>query len=175
VAQGRSNGAPTHGVTIRLRAARRSASISLLLTRNIAALLGIALLHAATLGPLAPISDARRHGGAGQRTWHQTTLRVWLAASRGIGCLRSGELVSGWQANTAGLATPISISGALLALDGVVALFLPSLPPARTPTALSRATMLRDGILLLRIRVYRQSWWRRRCSGAATHCMTHSQ
>jgi len=34
------------------------ATISLLLTHNIAGLLGIALMHAAALGPIAPISDA---------------------------------------------------------------------------------------------------------------------
>src|SRR5262249_45387401 len=34
------------------------ATISLLLTRNIAASLSIVLLHAAMLGPIAPISDA---------------------------------------------------------------------------------------------------------------------
>jgi len=50
----------------------------------------------------------------------------------------------------------MSISGALLALGAMVALSLPSLPQARTPTASSRATMLRDGILLLRLPVYRR-------------------
>jgi len=50
----------------------------------------------------------------------------------------------------------MSISGALLAIGGMVALLLPSLPLARTPTAPHRATMLRDGILLLRLRVYRR-------------------
>jgi hypothetical protein len=50
----------------------------------------------------------------------------------------------------------MSISGALLVLGGIVALLLPSLPLARTPTASRRTTMLRDGILLLRIRAYRQ-------------------
>jgi PPP family 3-phenylpropionic acid transporter len=48
------------------------------------------------------------------------------------------------------------ISAALLALGSVVALLLPSLPRARNPTGLARATMLRDGILLLRLRVYRR-------------------
>src|SRR5690242_9067104 len=50
----------------------------------------------------------------------------------------------------------MSISGTLLVLGGIVALLLPSLPLARTPTASRRTTMLRDGILLLRIRVYRR-------------------
>src|SRR5690348_15780088 len=53
-----------------------------------------------------------------------------------------GALVSGWQANAAGLATPMSISGALLALGGMVALLLPSLPQDRTPTGSSRTTLL---------------------------------
>jgi MFS transporter, PPP family, 3-phenylpropionic acid transporter len=133
------------------------ATISLLLTRNFVALLGIALLHAATLGPISPISDALA-ATAAQASGRGTKRRFeygWLRAA-GSAAFALGTLVSGWQANAAGLATPISISGALLALGGMVALLLPSLPRARMPTAASRATMLRDGILLLRLPVYRR-------------------
>ena len=133
------------------------ATISLLLTRNFAALLGIALLHAAMLGPIAPMSDALA-ATAAQTSGRGTKRRFeygWLRAA-GSAAFALGTLVSGWQANAAGLATPMSISGALLALGGMVALLLPRLPQARTATASSRATMLRDGILLLRLPVYRR-------------------
>jgi MFS transporter, PPP family, 3-phenylpropionic acid transporter len=125
----------------------------LLLTRNIAALLGITLLHAAMLGPIAPISDALA-ATAAQVSGRGTGRRFdygWLRAS-GSAAFALGTLVSGWQADAAGLATAMSISGALLAI------LLPSLPLARTPTAPHRATMLRDGILLLRLRVFAEFW-----------------
>jgi hypothetical protein len=64
----------------------------------------------------------------------------------------------------------MSISGALPALGGMVAVFLPTLPRARTTTAPYRATMLRDGIVLLRLRIYR-----RIVVAAALLRTTHSQ
>ncbi len=133
------------------------ATVSLLLTRNVAALLGIALLHAAMLGPIAPISDAlaATAAEASGRGTGRCFDYGWLRAS-GSAAFALGTLASGWQAGATGLATPMSISGVLLALGGTVALLLPSLPQARTPTASSRATMLRDGILLLRLRIYRR-------------------
>jgi MFS transporter, PPP family, 3-phenylpropionic acid transporter len=79
----------------------------------------------------------------------------WLRAA-GSAAFALGTLVSGWQAGAAGLATAMWISGALLALGSVVGLLLPSLPLTRNAAGLSHATMLRDGILLLRIRVYRR-------------------
>jgi PPP family 3-phenylpropionic acid transporter len=133
------------------------ATVSLLLTRNIAALLGIALMHAAVLGPIAPISDALA-ATAAQASGRGAERRFeygWLRAA-GSAAFALGTLVSGWQANAAGLVTPMSISGALLALGGIVALLLPSVPQARTPTESSRTTILRDGILLLRLPVYRR-------------------
>jgi hypothetical protein len=44
---------------------------------------------------------------------------------------------------------------ALLVLGGAVVLLLPNLPLARSP-AMPRATMLRDGVLLLRLPIYRR-------------------
>jgi PPP family 3-phenylpropionic acid transporter len=120
-------------------------------------LLGIALLHAAMLGPIAPISDAlaataaQASGrGAGRRSEYG-----WLRAA-GSAAFAVGTLASGWQAGATGLATAMSISRALLVMGGMVALLLPGLPRTRTPTPPYRATMLRDGILLLRLRVYRR-------------------
>ena len=138
------------------------ASISLLLTRSLAGLLGVALLHAAMLGPIAPISDAlaataaqASRRGAGRRFDYG-----WVRAA-GSAAFALGTLVSGWQAGANGLATTMRTSGALLAFGGAVALLSPNLPQARSPaatppTAMPRASMLRDGVLLLRLRVYRR-------------------
>jgi PPP family 3-phenylpropionic acid transporter len=133
------------------------ATVSLLVTSGIPALLGIVLLHAATLGPIAPISDAlaataaQASGRGSERHFEYG----WLRAA-GSAAFALGTLASGWQAGQTGLATAMRISGALLALGGVVALLLPGLPQVRTPAPTSRPTMLRDGILLLRLRVYRR-------------------
>lgn len=133
------------------------ASISYLLTHSLAGLLCVALLHAAMLGPIAPISDAlastaaqASRSGAGWRFDYG-----WLRAV-GSAAFALGILVSGWQAGAAELATAMWTSGALLVLASIVALLLPNLPLAGSPTARLRATMLRDGLLLLRLPVYRR-------------------
>jgi PPP family 3-phenylpropionic acid transporter len=133
------------------------ATTSLVMTRNFAGLFGIVLLHAAVLGPIAPISDALA-ATAAQASGRDAGRRFdygWLRAA-GSAAFALGTLVSGWQAGATGLATAMWISGALLALGSVVALLLPSLPLATSPTPTSRATMFRDGVLLLRLRVYRR-------------------
>ncbi len=133
------------------------ATFSLLLTRVLAGLLGIALLHAAMLGPIAPISDALA-ATAAQASKRGTGRHFdygWLRAA-GSAAFALGTLVSGWQAGATGLAAAISISGALLALGGAVALVLPNLPSTRSSATMPSA-MLRDGMLLLRLRVYRRT------------------
>ena len=109
------------------------------------------------LGPIAPISDAlaataaqASRAGAGRRFDYG-----WLRAA-GSAAFALGTLVSGWQAGAAGLAAAMWSSGALLVLGSAVALLLPNLPLARSPAARPRATMLRDGVLLLRLPVYRR-------------------
>src|SRR3954470_14046815 len=75
------------------------ASISYLLTHSLAGLLCVALLHAAMLGPIAPISDAlastggtaSRLGAAGQRFDYGWPRAVGSAA------FALGILLSGWQ------------------------------------------------------------------------------
>lgn len=133
------------------------ATISFLLTRNTAGLLGVALLHAAMLGPIAPISDALA-ATAAQASGRGVGRRFdygWLRAA-GSAAFALGTLVSGWQAGAAGLATAMWISGALLTLGGAVVLSLPHLPLDRASTTMPHARMLRDGMVLLRIRVYRR-------------------
>ena len=133
------------------------ASVAFLLTRSLAGLLGVALLHAATLGPIAPISDAlaataaqASRVGAGRRFDYG-----WLRAA-GSGAFALGTLASGWQAGAVGLAAAMATSAGLLVLGGGVALLLPNLPLARSAAAPPGATMLRDGMLLLRLPLYRR-------------------
>ena len=133
------------------------ATIALLLTHNVAALLAIVLLHAAMLGPIAPVSDALA-ATAAQASGRGVGRRFdygWLRAA-GSAAFALGTLLSGWQADVTGLATAMWISGTLLTLGGMVALLLPSLPLAATSSAADRPTILRDGVLLLRLRVYRR-------------------
>jgi PPP family 3-phenylpropionic acid transporter len=133
------------------------ATISFLLTRNIAGLLGIALLHAAMLGPIPPISDALA-ATAAQASGRGVGRRFdygWLRAA-GSAAFALGTLVTGWQAGATGLATAMWISGALLAFGSAVVLSLPNLPLAGSSSATPHATMLRDGVLLLRLGVYRR-------------------
>lgn len=133
------------------------ATVALLMNRNIPTLLGIALLHAAMLAPIAPISDALAATAArasGRGTGHRFEYG-WLRAA-GSAAFALGTLVSGWQAGQTGLTTAMSISGVLLALGGMVALSLPGLPLTGNPMASPRPAMLRDGMVLLRIGIYRQ-------------------
>src|SRR4051794_23698633 len=111
------------------------ASISYLLTHSLAGLLCVALLHAAMLGPIAPISDAlastaaqaSRLGAAGQRFDYG-----WLRAV-GSAAFALGILLSGWQAGATGLGAAMWSSGALLVLGSLVVLLLPNLPLASSP------------------------------------------
>jgi len=132
-------------------------TVSYLLARSLAGLLCVALLHAAMLGPIAPISDAlaataaqASRLGAGRRFDYG-----WLRAI-GSAAFALGALVSGWRAGPTELATAMWTSGALLVLASPIALSLPKLPLAGHSTATLRTTMLRDGLLLLRIPVYRR-------------------
>jgi MFS transporter, PPP family, 3-phenylpropionic acid transporter len=133
------------------------ASVSYLLAHSLSGLLCIALLHAAMLGPIAPISDALA-ATAAQASRSGTERRFdygWLRAA-GSASFALGTLVSGWQAGAAGLAAAMWTSGALLILGSAVVLLLPNLPLARSLDIKARATMLSDGILLLRLPVYRR-------------------
>jgi len=133
------------------------ASISYLLTRSLAGLLCVALLHAAMLGPIAPISDAlavtaaqASRSGTGRRFDYG-----WVRAA-GSASFAVGVLASGWQAGAAGLAAAMWTSATLLVLGSAAALLLPNLALARSSATSSRVTMLRDAVQLLRLPVYRR-------------------
>ena len=131
------------------------ASISYLLTRSLAGLLCVALLHAAMLGPIAPISDALA-ATAAQASRSGTGRRFdygWVRAA-GSAAFAVGTLASGWQAGATGLAAAMWTSATLLVLGGTAALLLPNMALHRSSAA--SVTMLRDGVQLLRIPVYRR-------------------
>jgi MFS transporter, PPP family, 3-phenylpropionic acid transporter len=133
------------------------ASVSYLLMHSLLGLLCVALLHAGTLGPIAPISDALA-ATAAQASRSGTQRRFdygWLRAA-GSAAFALGTLVSGWQVDVTGLAIAMWSSGALLVLGSAVALLLPNLPLASSPVAGPRATIMRDGFLLLRLPIYRR-------------------
>jgi PPP family 3-phenylpropionic acid transporter len=117
----------------------------------------VALLHAATLGPIAPISDAlaATAAQASQAGDGRHFDYGWLRAI-GSAAFALGTLVSGWQADAAELAAAIWTSGALLMVASAVALLLPKLPAEASSACRLRSTMLRDGLLLLRPPVYRR-------------------
>ena len=141
------------------------ASISYLLTHSLVGLLCVALLHAAMLGPIAPISDALA-ATAAQASVLGTGRRFdygWLRAA-GSASFALGALMSGWQSDAAGLPAAMWSSGALLVVGSAVTLLLPAVPLAKSTADRLRAMMLRDGILLLRLPVYRRMLGRGRAA-----------
>jgi MFS transporter, PPP family, 3-phenylpropionic acid transporter len=132
------------------------ATVSFLLARNFAGLLCVALLHAATLGPIAPITDAlaSRAAHESRADCARTFEYGWVRAA-GSMAFALGTLAGGWQARASGLAAAMWISGGLLVLGGAVVPSLPKLAVAESSARL-RATMLRDGLFLLRIPAYRR-------------------
>ncbi len=142
---------------MRLRSIPALASIFYLRMHSLAGLLCVALLHAAMLGPIAPISNALA-ATAAQASRSGTGRRFdygWLRAA-GSASFALGALLSGWQSNAAGLPAAMWSSGALLVVGSAVTLLLPALPLAKSLAGRLRATMLRDGVLLLRLPVYRR-------------------
>lgn len=132
------------------------ATVSFLLARNFAGLLCVALLHAATLGPIAPITDALASRAAqASRTHRARRFEYGWVRAAGSMAFALGTLASGWQARASGLATAMWISGGLLVLGSAVVPSLPKLAVAESSATL-RATMLRDCLFLLRIPAYRR-------------------
>jgi PPP family 3-phenylpropionic acid transporter len=128
-----------------------AASAAYLLPRSFVGLFGIALIHAAMLGPLAPIMDALGATAAESSRGERRFQYGWLRAA-GSGAFAIGDLASGWISVAAGLAASLLTSAGLLIMSSILVLFLPKL---RMEGPRSRTSILRDGLLLLRIPVYR--------------------
>ena len=67
-----------------------------------------------------------------------------------------GTALSGWGAGFAGLPIIIWLSGGLLAISGLTALYLPDLPAAYAGSAKARDPVLRDWSVLLRNAAFRR-------------------
>ena len=133
------------------------ATIAFLSARNLAGLLCVALLHAAMLGPIAPITDALASRGAQEsradcaRTFEYGWVRAAGSMAFALGTLAEAA----GRLERPDSATAMWISGGLLALGGAVVPSLPKLAVAESSARL-RSTMLRDGLFLLRIPTYRR-------------------
>jgi PPP family 3-phenylpropionic acid transporter len=120
-------------------------------------LLAVALVHAASLAPVVPISDALATTAARE----SETARGrrfdygWLRAA-GSASFIAGTVLSGWSPHRAGLAGIIWLSGALLVAGGGAALLLPGLGRRQTVSLDTRAPAPREWALLLRLAAFRR-------------------
>ena len=126
------------------------------LIQGFAGLLVVALVHAAMLAPIVPLSDAlattaarMSESGQGRRFEYG-----WLRAS-GSAAFIVGTMLSGWAASGNGLASIVWFSGTLLGIGGAAALLLPAIPvPRILPDRLPRS-ITRDWASLLQIPAFR--------------------
>jgi MFS transporter, PPP family, 3-phenylpropionic acid transporter len=118
-------------------------------------LLPVALMQAAMLAPIVPLSDALATTAANQGLSGkiQQFDYGWVRAS-GSAAFVIGTTLSGWTLGKADLTALPWLSGAVLAIGGATALALPGLPIASASRI--RGTILRDWVLLLRITIYRR-------------------
>ena len=119
-------------------------------------LLLVALMQAAMLAPIVPLSDALATTAANQGLSGkmQQFDYGWVRAS-GSAAFVLGTMLSGWALGRTGLTALPWLSGAVLAIGGVTALALPGIP-IEAPASMIRGAILRDWVLLLRITVYRR-------------------
>ncbi|HEX4172614.1 MAG TPA: MFS transporter [Acetobacteraceae bacterium] len=120
-------------------------------------LLIVALVQAASLAPVVPISDAlattaarESETGPGRRFDYG-----WLRAA-GSASFIAGTVLSGWSPHRESLTSIIWLSGALLIAGGGAALLLPGIARQSPATSESRAPALRDWALLLRLVMFRR-------------------
>ena len=109
------------------------AGLGYVMIQGFAGLLLVALVQAAMLAPIVPLSDAlattaarRSESGEGRRFEYG-----WLRAS-GSAAFIVGTMLSGWTASGTGLASIVWVSGTLLGIGGAAALLLPKIPAAPT-------------------------------------------
>ena len=130
-----------------------AATAAFLLPHSFAGVFGVALLHAAMLGPIAPIMDALGATAAENSQGGRRRFRYgWLRAA-GSGAFAVGNLASGWLSAAVGLAAAMSTSAALLIMGSSIVLCLPKL---RVEGPRLSTSILQDSLLLLRIPLYRR-------------------
>jgi PPP family 3-phenylpropionic acid transporter len=115
-----------------------------------------ALIQAAMLAPIVPLSDALATTAANQSLSGkiQRFGYGWLRAS-GSAAFVIGTTLSGWVLSKADLTALPWLSGAVLAIGGATALALPGIPIAASASII-RGPILRDWALLLQITTYRR-------------------
>ena len=102
------------------------AGLGYVMLQGFVGLLLVALVHAAMLAPIVPLSDAlatiaaRRSASGADRRFEYG----WLRAA-GSAAFIVGTMLSGWAASGNGLASIVWFSGTLLGIGGFAALWLP--------------------------------------------------
>jgi len=117
-------------------------------------LLLAALIQAAMLAPIVPLSDALATTAADQsRSGENRQFDYGWLRSSGSAAFVMGTTLSGWALGNADLTVLPWLSGVVLAIGGATALALPVLPIAR-PANKTRTAALRDWVLLLRNTIF---------------------
>ena len=132
------------------------AGLGYVMIQGFAGLLLVALVQAAMLAPIVPLSDAlattaalSSKSGGGRRFEYG-----WLRAS-GSAAFIVGTMLSGWTASGSGLASIVWVSGTLLGIGGSAALLLPKIPAALTLSDNLARSTTRDWASLLQIPAFR--------------------
>ena len=132
------------------------AGLGYVMMHGFPSLLLVALVHAAMLAPIVPLSDALATTAA-RRSEYSEGRRFeygWLRAS-GSAAFIVGTMLSGWATSGNGLASIVWFSGTLLGIGGAAALLLPKIAAAPTSSnSLARSTA-HDWASLLQIPAFR--------------------
>jgi MFS transporter, PPP family, 3-phenylpropionic acid transporter len=134
-----------------------TAGLGYVVLRGFWPLLLAALVQAAMLAPIVPLSDALATTAAHQSV-ADDKVRFEYGWLRGCGSAAFivGTTLSGWAAGRAGLTIVPWVSGTILAVGGAMALLLPRLAGADTGLRTAPAPLLRDVSALLRLGIYRR-------------------
>jgi len=120
-------------------------------------LLTVALVHAAALAPIVPVSDALATTAARQSEVTRGRFDYgWLRAG-GSAAFIAGTFLTGWMASGAGLASIIWFSGLFLLIGGGTGLLLPGVGEILPIGSGFRTPTLRDCALLLRVAPFRRT------------------
>ena len=132
------------------------AGLGYVVIRGFAGLLLVALVQAAMLAPIVPLSDALATTAARRSETDEGRQFEygWLRAS-GSAAFIVGTLLSGWTASDTGLASIVWSSGTLLGIGGAAGLLLPNIPVAPTLSKNIARSTTRDWAFLLQIPAFR--------------------
>lgn len=130
-------------------------ALGLLRMADVHALFSISLLQAAVLAPITTLADALAVGAGGPKPVGARFEYGWVRGTGSgafvVGTLASGQVVGAW-----GLGSILVLHAALLALAGVVALIVPSLPRPNPVAAKTDPAAREDVVGLLRVAGFRR-------------------